>query len=135
MIGFIFILLPNVPKPSAGDSGTLASHSVAMKIQKVVRKLHGTVAPLVMLPLLVTVTTGVTYRLSKDWLGLSRDQVHFLMSIHEGEYLGPTLEPFYVLLNGLGLLWMLVTGGVMVIKNIRQNFAARAASKNSGSAV
>ena len=106
-----------------------------MKIQTVARKLHGTVAPFVMLPLLVTVTTGVTYRLSKDWLGLGRDQVHFLMSIHEGEYLGPALEPFYVLLNGLGLLWMLATGGVMMAKNIRQNFAAKTASKNSGNAV
>ncbi len=103
-----------------------------MKIQKLVRKLHGTIAPFVMLPLLVTVTTGVTYRLSKDWLGLTRDQVHFLMSLHEGEYLGPALEPFYVLLNGLGLLWMLATGGVMVAKNIRQTFAAKVLPKDGG---
>jgi hypothetical protein len=96
-----------------------------MKLQVLVRKLHKTLAPIVILPLLVTVTTGVTYRLLKDWVGLTRDQVHFLMAIHEGEYLGPTLEPFYVLLNGLGLLWMLTTGGVMVAKNIRQNFKDR----------
>lgn len=99
-------------------------HLLSMKLQKLVRKLHSTVAPIVMLPLLVTVTTGVTYRLSKDWFGLTRDQVHFLMVIHEGEYLGPHLEPFYVLLNGLGLLWMLVTGGVMVAKNLRQTYKA-----------
>jgi len=96
-----------------------------MKLQVLVRKLHRTLAPIVILPLLVTVTTGVTYRLLKDWVGLTRDQVHFLMAIHEGEYLGPTLEPFYVLLNGLGLLWMLTTGGVMVANNIRQNFKVR----------
>ncbi len=70
---------------------------------------------------MITVTTGVTYRLSKDWFGLSRDQVHFLMSIHEGEYLGHTLEPFYVLLNGLGFVWMLVTGGVMVFQNLKRS--------------
>ncbi|MGK7886184.1 MAG: PepSY domain-containing protein, partial [Crocosphaera sp.] len=62
------------------------------------------------------------YRLSKDWFGLSRDQVHFLMSIHEGEYLGHTLEPFYVLFNGLGVVWMLVTGGVMVFQNLKRSF-------------
>jgi hypothetical protein len=95
-----------------------------MKLQILVRKFHRTLAPIVMLPLLVTVITGVTYRLSKDWFGLTRDQVHFLMAIHEGEYLGPTLEPFYVLLNGLGALWMLTTGGIMVAKTMRQHLKA-----------
>jgi hypothetical protein len=82
------------------------------------RTLHRKVAPLVLLPLTVTVFTGVSYRLGKSWLGLNRDQLHFLMVIHEGEYLGTTLEPLYVLLNGLGLLWMLATGCVMLWQNI-----------------
>jgi len=85
------------------------------------RKLHATVAPWVLLPLVVTVATGVAYRLSKSWFGLSRDQVHFLMVIHEGEYLGNTLEPLYVLLNGMGLLWMIVTGSVMVYQNLTRS--------------
>ncbi len=89
-----------------------------MKFRLLVRKLHRTIAPIVLLPLLITVTSGVLYRLSKDWFGLSRDQVHFLMTLHEGEYLGPTLEPVYVLLNGLGLLWMLVTGSILVWQNL-----------------
>lgn len=88
---------------------------------KTIRQLHAALAPIVLLPLVVTVTTGVTYRLGKSWLGLSRDQVHFLMTIHEGEYLGPTLEPVYVLLNGLGLLWMLTTGGLMAAQNITRS--------------
>ncbi len=92
------------------------------------RKLHRTVAPIVLLPLLVTMITGVTYRLSKDWFGLSRDQVHFLMSIHEGEYLGHTLEPFYVFFNGLGLLWMLVTGGVILVQNLRRSLQSKAST-------
>lgn len=82
------------------------------------RKLHATLAPFVLLPLIITVATGVMYRLGKSWLGLTRDQVHILMVIHEGEYLGHTLEPIYVLLNGLGLVWMLVTGSVMAYQNI-----------------
>ncbi|MEM9003537.1 MAG: PepSY domain-containing protein [Cyanobacteria bacterium P01_F01_bin.86] len=82
------------------------------------RKLHAATAPFVLLPLLITVFTGVIYRLGKSWLGLTRDQVHFLMVIHEGEYFGHTLEPIYVLLNGLGLLWMLITGGMMAYRNV-----------------
>ena len=91
-----------------------------MKNKPLIRKWHSAMAPIVLLPLLVTVTTGVTYRISKDWLGLSRDRVHFLMVLHEGEYLGHALEPVYVLLNGLGLLWMLITGSIMVFQNFRQ---------------
>lgn len=94
-----------------------------MKQIQAFRKWHRTLAPIVLLPLLVTVSTGVSYRLAKDWFGLSRDQVHFLMGIHEGEYLGETLEPFYVLLNGLGLLWMLVTGGAMLWQNLRRSLS------------
>ncbi|MGD1905731.1 MAG: PepSY domain-containing protein [Leptolyngbyaceae cyanobacterium] len=90
---------------------------MTMRLQPFIRKLHATIAPLVLLPLVVTVTTGVVYRLGKSWFGLSRDQVHFLMALHEGEYLGPTLEPIYVLLNGLGLLWMITTGGLMAWQN------------------
>lgn len=85
---------------------------------KLFRQLHRTVAPIVLLPLVVTVFTGVAYRLGKSWLGLSKEQVHILMVIHEGEYLGSTLEPFYVLFNGLGLLWMLITGCAILWQNI-----------------
>lgn len=84
---------------------------------KRLRQLHITLAPVVILPLMVTMVTGVVYRIGKDWLGWTRDQVHFLMVIHEGEYWGKTLEPVYVLLNGLGLLWMLATGTAMLVKN------------------
>jgi hypothetical protein len=88
---------------------------------RTVRKLHGAIAPFVLLPLLVTVATGVAYRLGKSWFNLSRDQVHFLMTIHEGEYFGPTLEPFYVLLNGVGLLWMIATGALMAGQNLTRS--------------
>jgi hypothetical protein len=86
-----------------------------------IRKLHQTIAPLVILPLSLTILTGVTYRLAKSWFNLPREQVHWLMVIHEGEYLGQFLEPFYVLLNGLGALWMLGTGSAMVWQNISRS--------------
>ncbi len=94
-------------------------------IQRRLRSLHKFIAPIVMLPLVVTVFTGVTYRLSKDWFGWTRDQAHWLMVIHEGEYLGERLKSVYVLLNGLGLLWMLVTGGTMWFQSVRQSLGQR----------
>jgi hypothetical protein len=79
-----------------------------------IRRLHAWVAPLALAPLLITVLSGMGYRLLKDWGGLGRDQVHWLMVLHEGEWLGPRAEPFYVLLNGLGLLWMLGSGALLL---------------------
>ena len=85
-----------------------------------VRELHQRIAPLVLLPLFVTVCSGVGYRLARDWFGASREQVHWLMTLHEGEWLGPTLEPVVVLMNAVGLLWMLITGLALLIERWRR---------------
>jgi hypothetical protein len=88
------------------------------------RRWHAGLAPVVVLPLLVTVSTGLAYRLLRDWGGLGRDQAHVLMVLHEGEWLnrwfGSSGETVYVLLNGLGLLWMLVSGGAMAVQRLRR---------------
>ena len=82
------------------------------------RQLHKTLAPWVILPLFVSASTGLLYRISKDLLGFSRDQVHWLMSLHEGEWLGGNGELIYVFLNSLGVFWMLITGFQMFSKKI-----------------
>ncbi|MFQ6537991.1 hypothetical protein [Aphanothece stagnina] len=90
------------------------------------RQAHAALAPVVLLPLLLTVSTGLGYRLLRDWGGLGRDQAHGLMVLHEGEWLrqwfGPNGETLYVLLNGLGLLWMLVSGGGMAVQKLRRSW-------------
>ena len=85
-----------------------------------VRELHQRIAPFVLLPLFVTVCSGVGYRLARDWFGASREQVHWLMTLHEGEWLGPTFEPVVVLMNAVGLLWMLITGLALLIEHWRR---------------
>jgi hypothetical protein len=79
---------------------------------------HAAVAPVVLLPLLLTVASGLGYRLLRDWGGLGRDRAHIRMTLHEGEWLktwfGPPGETVYVLLNGLGLLWMIGSGAAML---------------------
>lgn len=87
--------------------------------KRIFRTLHRQVAPFMVLPLLITALTGVTYRLGKDWLGWTRDQAHFLMVIHEGEYLGDDIKPFYVLLNACGVLFLLATGTAMVLDRLQ----------------
>ena len=80
------------------------------------RQFHKALAPWVFLPLFISSITGLLYRVSKDLLGYSREQVHWLMSLHEGEWLGDNGELIYVILNSLGVLWMLITGFQMFSK-------------------
>ena len=74
------------------------------------RQFHKLLAPWVFLPLFISALTGLFYRVSKDLLGFSKEEVHWLMSLHEGEWLGVNGELIYVILNSLGLIWMLITG-------------------------
>jgi len=101
-------------RPAQDPAGRKGSPPLALRL----RRAHAALAPWVLAPLLLTVTTGLAYRLLRDWGGLGRDPAHGLMVLHEGEWLrhwfGPSGETFYVLTNGLGLLWMLGTGGAML---------------------
>ena len=80
------------------------------------RQFHKLLAPWVFLPLFISATSGLFYRILKDLFGYSRDEVHWLMSLHEGEWLGDKGELIYVILNSLGLIWMLITGLQMFSK-------------------
>ncbi|MGA1264680.1 MAG: PepSY domain-containing protein [Prochlorothrix sp.] len=74
------------------------------------RWIHGLVSTIACLPLLVSASTGIAFRLGKAWFNLPKESGRFLLMLHEGRYLGPTLQPFYVLAVGLGLVVLLVTG-------------------------
>jgi PepSY-associated TM region len=74
------------------------------------RKLHRNIAPTLFLPLLITALTGIAYRLGRSWFGMSEDIGEIFLVIHQGEYLGDKLKPVYVLLVGLGMIGLIVTG-------------------------
>lgn len=77
------------------------------------RKIHRKIAPILFIPLLLSALTGVIYRLGKSWFGMPGSVSKIVMSIHQGTYLGKDLRPFYILLVGLGLLGLIVTGITM----------------------
>ncbi len=71
------------------------------------RKYHRWLAIAISLPLILTVVTGVGYTIFREWF--HQDEIaRFLMGLHTLETLG--LESIYPLLNGLGLIGLLVTG-------------------------
>lgn len=77
------------------------------------RKLHRQVAPIIFLPLAIAAITGLAFSLAINWGKVEEDSVEILIRIHEGAYLGSQLKPIYVLLLGLGVIGMIVSGLTM----------------------
>ncbi len=77
-------------------------------MKRAFRKYHRTLSIIICIPLLLTVLTGMLTTIVKEWpinTGLSSN---LLLQIHTGEILH--LEAIYPILNGLGLIGLLVTG-------------------------
>lgn len=71
------------------------------------RKYHRMIAIAVCLPLILTVVTGLGYTILDEWF--HQDELaEFLLDIHTFKILH--LEEIYPILNGLGLIGLLVTG-------------------------
>jgi hypothetical protein len=72
------------------------------------RKYHRVLAPIICLPLGLTILTGMATTMVGEWslnLGIPRS---FLLELHTGEIFH--LQGIYPMLNGLGLIGLLVTG-------------------------
>jgi len=80
------------------------------------RRFHRQQAPVIIVPLLLTAFSGIAYRIGRSWFGLLDNFGDFVMVIHEGKFLGNPLAPVYVLLVGVGLIAMIVTGVSMIRK-------------------
>lgn len=77
-------------------------------MKRAFRKYHRTLAIILAIPLVLTLVTGIAVSLIGEWslsLGVSRS---FLLKLHTGEIFH--LEKIYPILNGIGLLGMVVTG-------------------------
>jgi uncharacterized iron-regulated membrane protein len=73
-----------------------------------VRRVHRFLAPIMVLPLLLTLTTGVLFQFAD--LAKQEDQYDWLLAIHKGHFGALNLAFIYPFLNGLGLLVLAVTG-------------------------
>lgn len=94
-------------------------------MKRAFRKYHRLLAPIIFLPLFLTVLTGMVATVAGEWsfkFGLSRSVRGFMLGLHTGETFH--LEAIYPMLNGLGLIGLLVTGismtGLFKGKQIKQ---------------
>lgn len=72
------------------------------------RQLHYIVAPIIVLPILISLTTGLLYQIAD--LSGKDDDFKWLLEAHKGNFGIINLELIYPFLNLLGLLTLAVTG-------------------------
>jgi hypothetical protein len=92
------------------------------------RLIHRKIAPIVFIPLILTAFTGVAFYVFTNWFGLSEEKGEIFLVIHQGEFLGDQLKPIYVILTGLGLLGMIITG--LIINPLFQHKSLAKITKN-----
>lgn len=92
-------------------------------MKRAFRKYHRVLAPVLFLPLALTVTTGMAATLAEEWslnLGVSP---RLLLALHTGEIFH--LQAVYPILNGFGLIGLLITGismtGLVKGKPVKQS--------------
>jgi len=78
------------------------------------RQYHRFVGAIAVVPLLLTITTGLAYRWSVDVFGVSKQQVKFLLKIHQGSIVSSGFPVLYTACLFLLLLWMAFTGLGMI---------------------
>jgi uncharacterized iron-regulated membrane protein len=73
-----------------------------------IRQLHRAIAPIMLLPILLTLITGSVFQVF-DTQGRGQD-FGWLMALHKGHFGPLNLEIIYPYLNALGLLVLAITG-------------------------
>ncbi|WP_107670749.1 peptidase [Cyanothece sp. BG0011] len=76
-------------------------------MNRLFRKYHRTLAIILSLPILLTIITGIGYTIFDEWFELEK-MARFMLQIHTMKILH--LETIYPVLNGLGLIGLLITG-------------------------
>lgn len=79
------------------------------------RRLHRALAPLMAIPLLLTLITGCLYQFV-DLAGKG-DAFGWLLALHKGHFGALNLEFIYPFLNALGLLILLITGTTLWLQS------------------
>jgi len=77
-------------------------------MNKAFRKYHRILAMIIALPIILTVLTGMATTIVKEWPISTEISSRLLLKIHTGEIFH--LQGIYPILNGLGMIGLLVTG-------------------------
>jgi hypothetical protein len=79
-----------------------------LKNQVGLRKLHSQFAPLMVLPLFLTLITGSLFQIAE--ITDHTSEFYWLLDVHKGKFGRLNLEMIYPFLNSFGLLILAITG-------------------------
>lgn len=96
-------------------------------MNKVFRKSYSNIARVLFIPLLITAITGIVLGLGDRFGTLPTVVDNVFTVIHQGEFLGRKLVPFYVLLMGLGVFVI----GLITLIDSRDNLISRRTRRNT----
>jgi uncharacterized iron-regulated membrane protein len=82
-----------------------------------IRQLHRSLAPIMLLPILLTTITGVVYQIAE--LGGFARKIRWVIQWHRGDFGYISFEKSYPFLNGAGLIFLAITGILMWHKGRR----------------
>lgn len=74
------------------------------------RKFHRLLGVIFSLPLILSAVTGIAYHVGNKWLHADEKTLKLIMNLHQGTWLGPDLRPFYILLIGIPLIFLCLSG-------------------------
>ncbi|MEG3842866.1 peptidase [Microcoleus sp. herbarium14] len=77
-------------------------------MKKAFRKYHRILATIIALPITLTVLTGMAATMGREWSVSTGISSRLLLKIHTGEIFH--LQAIYPILNGMGMIGLLVTG-------------------------
>lgn len=83
------------------------------------RQLHKALVPFMVLPLLLTLTTGMLFQFAVA--GDRASDFLWLLDLHRGKFGQINLEFVYPIFNALGLLTLVVTGSIMWLQSPTKN--------------
>lgn len=83
-------------------------------MKKNLRTFHRRLAPWIFVLAAVSAVTGMVYRIGRAWFGMNKETGNAVLDIHTGEWISPAFSPFYVLLVGGGLLFLLGSGAFLL---------------------
>ena len=83
------------------------------------RSLHRLLAPIMILPILLTLITGIIYQIGD--LGGFEQKVDWAIDWHKGDFGFVDFQEIYPFLNGIGLLFLAITGISMWWKTRRSS--------------
>lgn len=82
------------------------------------RQLHRALVPFVVLPLLLTLTTGMGFQFAVA--GDRAEDFLWLLELHRGKFGSINVEFIYPILNALGLLTLILSGFTMWLQSVRR---------------